>query len=278
MKSRIKKFSEIGIKDVASVGGKNASLGEMYNELTSKGVRIPNGFATTSFAFWEFLKENNIQTKLETILTQLDRDAYTNLKDIGKQARELILSATFSEAFSEEIKNEYAQLCGKDLKEVAVRSSATAEDLPDASFAGQHETYLNVKGDAALLEAVKKCFASLYTNRAIKYREDKGFKHDDVALSVGVQIMVRSDKGCSGVGFTIEPESGFESVILLSGVWVLGENIVQGTVSPDEFYVFKPSLADGKYPIIQKKLGDKKLTMTYAEANQEKTITNIATP
>lgn len=278
MKPRIKKFSEIGIKDIGSVGGKNASLGEMYNELSSKGILIPNGFATTSFAFWEFLKENNIQTQLENILKKLDRKAYSNLEEIGKQARTLILSATFSEAFSEEIINAYSTLCGKDEKEVAVRSSATAEDLPDASFAGQHETYLNIKGKSALSEAVKKCFSSLYTNRAIKYREDKGFKHNDVALSVGVQLMVRADKGCSGVGFTIEPESGFENVMLLSGVWGLGENIVQGTVNPDEFYVFKPSLAQDKYPIIQKKLGDKKLTMVYAEAKQDKTITNIITP
>ncbi len=278
MDAYIKKFNEIGIIDVARVGGKNASLGEMYNELSSKGIRIPNGFATTSFAFWEFLKENTIQKSIENILIQLDRKSYSNLETIGEQSRHLILNAKFSEAFSKEILNEYKQLCGKTEKEVAVRSSATAEDLPDASFAGQHETYLNIKGDESLLEAVKKCFASLYTNRAIKYREDKGFAHNDVALSVGVQLMVRADKGCSGVGFTIEPESGFENVILLSGVWGLGENIVQGTVNPDEFYVFKPSLEQEKYPIIQKKLGDKKLTMVYAETQKDKTITNIATP
>ena len=277
MKARIKKFSELGIKDVPVVGGKNASLGEMFNELTSKGVRIPDGFATTSFAFWEFLKENNIQDKIEDVLTQLDRQAYSNLADIGSQARALILNAKFSDAFSEEIHKDYIELCGKDLKEVAVRSSATAEDLPEASFAGQHDTYLNIKGKEALLQTVKNCFASLYTNRAIKYREDKGFAHHDVALSVGVQLMVRSDKGCSGVGFTIDPETGFENVILLSGSWGLGENIVQGVVTPDEFYVFKPSLEKGKYPIIQKNLGDKKLTMVYADADDDLTIVNIET-
>ncbi|MGB3344198.1 MAG: phosphoenolpyruvate synthase [Aequorivita sp.] len=278
MNSRIKKFNELGIKDVASIGGKNASLGEMYNELTSKGVQIPNGFATTSFAFWEFLKENEIQVALEKILTQLDRETYTNLAEIGKQARKLILEASFSTSFSKEIFDAYVSLCGKDLKEVAVRSSATAEDLPEASFAGQHDTYLNIKGKEGLLEAVKNCFASLYTNRAIKYREDKGFAHNDVALSVGVQLMVRSDKGCSGVGFTIDPESGFENIMLLSGIWGLGENIVQGVVTPDEFYVFKPSLAQGKYPIVQKNLGDKKLTMVYADKKQAITIANIDTP
>ncbi|WP_299111274.1 phosphoenolpyruvate synthase [uncultured Winogradskyella sp.] len=278
MKALIKKFSEIGIKDVATVGGKNASLGEMYNRLTSKGVTVPNGFATTSYAFWEFLKDNKIETPLKQLLTKLNRKDYSNLETIGKQAREHILSGSFSSAFSKDIKKSYTSLCGKDLKEVAVRSSATAEDLPDASFAGQHETYLNIKGENQLLEAVKKCFASLYTNRAIKYREDKGFKHDTIALSVGVQLMVRSDKGCSGVGFTIEPESGFENIIVLSGVWGLGENIVQGTVNSDEFYVFKPSLEQGKYPIIQKKLGDKKLTMIYANKQQEKTIVNSETP
>ena len=235
MEARIKKFSEIGIKDVDIVGGKNASLGEMYNQLTSKGVNIPNGFATTSYAFWEFLKENRIEEPLKQLLTKLDRKDFSNLETIGEQARGLILIGTFSSAFSENIKRAYLNLCGNDLKEIAVRSSATAEDLPDASFAGQHETYLNVKGEDKLLEAVKKCFASLYTNRAIKYREDKGFEHHTIALSVGVQEMVRSDKGCSGVGFTIEPESGFENVIVLSGVWGLGENSVQGRVNPDEF-------------------------------------------
>jgi pyruvate,water dikinase len=278
MENRIKKFSEIGITDVGIVGGKNASLGEMYNQLISKGILIPNGFATTSLAFWEFLKDNKIETPLKQLLTKLDRKNYSNLETIGKQARKLILIGSFSTTFSETIKKSYLNLCGTDLKEVAVRSSATAEDLPDASFAGQHETYLNIKGENQLLEAVKKCFASLYTNRAIKYREDKGFKHHDVALSVGIQLMVRSDKGCSGVGFTIEPESGFENVIVLSGVWGLGENIVQGIVNPDEFYVFKPSLDQGKYPIIQKKMGDKKLTMVYAKKQKDKTIVNSKTP
>lgn len=278
MKEYIKEFRELGIDAIGIVGGKNASLGEMYNQLTQKGVRIPNGFATTSTAFWEFLKENTIEQALKDTIAQLDRKDFSNLNVIGKQARELILNAKLSDNFSEAITTTYATLCGADMKEVAVRSSATAEDLPDASFAGQHETYLNVKGKDEILEAVKKCFASLYTNRAIKYREDQGFEHHTIALSVGIQLMVRSDKGCSGVGFTIEPESGFDNIILLSGVWGLGENIVQGTVNPDEFHVFKPSLKKGKNPIVQKNLGDKKLTMIYAEHTAETSLKNIKTP
>ena len=278
MESRIKKFSDIGINDIGIVGGKNASLGEMYNQLTPKGVHIPDGFATTSFAFWEYLKENQILQSLKDILKQLDRKDFSNLDTIGKQAREYILKGQLSSSFSKEIINAYTNLCGEEEKAVAVRSSATAEDLPDASFAGQHDTYLNVKGKEDLLKAITKCFASLYTNRAIKYREDKGFQHDTIALSVGVQLMVRSDKGCSGVGFTIEPESGFENVILLSGVWGLGENIVQGVVNPDEFYVFKPSLENGKYPIIQKKMGDKKLTMIYDKDKNKAPTVNTPTP
>jgi pyruvate,water dikinase len=215
----IKKFEHIRISDIASVGGKNASLGEMYNQLTLKGVGVPNGFATTSTAFWKFLKENNIQATLENIMSGLDRKQYANLALIGERARGQILKSEFSPYFSKDIENAYQDLCGDEEVAVAVRSSATAEDLPDASFAGQHDTFLNIKGKEAVLKAVKNCFASLYTDRAIKYREDKGFSHDDVALSVGVQLMVRSDLACSGVGFTIEPESGFENVILLSGVW-----------------------------------------------------------
>lgn len=274
----IKKFSHIGITDISYVGGKNASLGEMYNKLLPKGVRIPNGFASTSTAFWNFLKENDIQQALENILSGLDRNQYTNLNLIGRRARNLILKSEFSKEFSNALTRAYKDLCNDGELAVAVRSSATAEDLPDASFAGQHDTFLNVKGEPELLEAVKKCFSSLYTDRAIKYREDKGFKHKDVALSVGVQLMVRSDKSCSGVGFTIEPESGFENVVLLSGVWGLGENIVQGTVNPDEFYVFKPNLRKDMYPIIQKKLGDKKLTMIYASKKEKETTLNIDTP
>ena len=274
----IKKFADIGISDIVSVGGKNASLGEMYNQLTSKGVSIPNGFATTANAFWKFLKENDIQDALENIMTGLDRIEYSNLALIGERARSLILKGEMSHAFSQAIIDSYTDLCGDKQMAVAVRSSATAEDLPDASFAGQHDTFLNIQGEPALLQAVKQCFASLYTDRAIKYREDKGFLHKDIALSVGVQLMVRSDIGCSGVGFTIEPESGFENLILLSGVWGLGENIVQGTINPDEFYVFKPSLLKGNYPIIQKKLGDKMLTMIYATVEEKATTINIDTP
>lgn len=274
----IKPFKAIHIDDLPKVGGKNASLGEMYNELTGEGVRIPNGFATTSDAFWDFLDKNQLRKPLEDVLAGLDTDTYINLSEIGKKARELILSGTFSDKFSQKIAEAYQNLDKNSPATVAVRSSATAEDLPGASFAGQHDTFLNIKGEKPVLEAVKKCFASLYTDRAIKYRNDKGFKHADVALSVGVQQMVRAGKGCSGVGFTIEPESGFENVILLSGVWGLGENIVQGNINPDEFYIFKPTLKTGHFPILQKKKGDKRLTMIYNTEQHGEPTLNIKTP
>jgi len=278
MKNYIKKFSEIHIDDILIVGGKNASLGEMYNELIHDGVAVPNGFATTSEAYYAFLRENNLQKQLTETLQKLNKKTYANLNEIGEQTRATIRQGIFSKEFSEAIITAYKNLCEGTYFEVAVRSSATAEDLPEASFAGQHETYLNIKGEENLLEGVKNCFASLYTNRAIKYREDKGFVHEDIAISVGVQKMVRSDKGCSGVGFTLEPESGFENIILLSGVWGLGENIVQGTVNPDEFYVFKPTLKLDKDAVIQKKMGDKALTLIYAQSNGHCSLLNIETP
>ncbi|MFD0976906.1 phosphoenolpyruvate synthase [Salinimicrobium gaetbulicola] len=273
----IKRFSEITIEDVPLVGGKNASLGEMFNELSSEGVKVPDGFATTSEAFRLFLKENQLEEKLNQLMRDLDRDQFANLHDQGKAARELILKGELSATFSNAIDEAYSALGKNNDEQVAVRSSATAEDLPQASFAGQHDTFLNITGTEHLKEAIKKCFASLYTDRAIKYREDQGFEHREVALSVGVQKMVRSDKGCSGVGFTIEPESGFTNLVLLSGVWGLGENIVQGTVNPDEFYVFKPTLKAGKNAIIQKKLGRKEKTMVYASSNSHSSIVNIET-
>ena len=277
MSRLIIEYKDLSIEDLALVGGKNASLGEMYNKLTSKGVSVPNGFATTSAAFWAYLTENKIQISLKNLLSTLDRNDYSNLKNIGQQAREIIRNGKLSDVFIEEIITSYNKLCAGCLCDTAVRSSATAEDLPDASFAGQHDTFLNIKSEKSLLDAIKNCFASLFTDRAIKYREDKGFLHHTIAISAGVQLMVRADKGCSGVGFTIEPESGFSNVILLSGVWGLGENIVQGIVNPDEFYVFKPSLSQNKYPIIQKKLGDKKLTMIYSDTPDQIGIKNKKT-
>ncbi len=277
MNTLIKKFSELSIEDVPLVGGKNASLGEMFNELSSEGVQVPDGFATTSDAFWLFLKANDLKEKLKKLMKDLNRENYMNLQEKGHKARELILNAEIPPDFSEAIVNAYRDLGGNKDLQVAVRSSATAEDLPQASFAGQHDTFLNITGGDDLLKAVLKCFASLYTDRAIKYREDQGFAHDDVALSVGVQKMVRSDRGCSGVGFTIEPESGFREVIHLAGVWGLGENIVQGTVNPDEFFIFKPTLKQGKNAILQKKLGRKEKTMVYADSNGHSSTVNLET-
>jgi pyruvate, water dikinase len=275
MKPLIKRFEEILINDVPIVGGKNASLGEMYNKLSSRGIRVPPGFATTAFAFETFLEYNHLTVPLDNIMKKLDRTSFFNLRETGANARKIILDGELPLKLIEEILKAYKDLGNETT--VAVRSSATAEDLPEASFAGQHESYLNVKGGNDLLIAVKKCYASLYTDRAIKYREDKGFAHNKVYLSVGIQIMVRSDKASSGVGFTLDPESGFRNVIHLSGVWGLGENLVQGTVTPDEFYIFKTTLRKGKNSILQKKLGTKELTMVYDDMHGS-SIHNLETP
>jgi pyruvate, water dikinase len=227
----------------------------------------------------KFLSRNDLHSRLHELTHRLDKTNFSNLKEIGAEARRLIMAAPLPHDIERSITSGYKNLCGKNDLEVAVRSSATAEDLPEASFAGQHESYLNIKGEKELLNAVHRCFASLYTDRAIKYREDNGFPHELVSLSVGIQKMVRSDKACAGVGFTLEPESGFPDIIHLSGVWGLGENIVQGTVTPDEFFIFKPTLRQNKQAIIQKKLGDKLKTMIYARAEDKSSDTiNVDTP
>jgi pyruvate,water dikinase len=276
MKSFIKQFKETGISDVSIVGGKNASLGEMFSKLSAEGIAVPDGFATTAYAFEAFLAHNGLQAPLQDLMQQLDKTTYNNLQSTGAKARQLMMNAVLPEEVQQAVLQAYKTLCGEKEIEVAVRSSATAEDLPEASFAGQHESFLNITGEAALLVAVKKCFASLYTDRAIKYREDNGFAHEKVALSVGVQKMVRSDKACSGVCFTLEPESGFRDIVHISGVWGLGENIVQGTVTPDEFFVFKPTLLQDKNAIVQKRLGEKAKTMIYGD--EINPVVNIDTP
>lgn len=270
-------FDEIGLQDLPLVGGKNASLGEMRRELKEKGVNVPNGFAITVNAYhalldegivqeWQYvMSKPNIRESIAEILSDLDVEDVENLSERGSRIRRLIHSLEFPREIVEEIVKAYRMLCkeyGEDT-DVAVRSSATAEDLPDASFAGQQETFLNIRGEYALIQACKRCFASLFTNRAISYRVHKGFDHFQVALSIGVQKMVRSDKACSGVMFTIDTESGFPQVVYITGSYGLGENIVQGVINPDEFYVFKPCLG-GKYkPIIQKTLGTKEIKMIY---------------
>ena len=278
MSNFTKKFKDITIADLPDVGGKNSSLGEMYSNLSAKGVSVPNGFASTALAFWTFLDYNKLWERLLQLLHRLDRNSYSNLKEIGSEARELLMEADMPFEISEAILNEYRELCADGDDAVAVRSSATAEDLPQASFAGQHESFLNIHGEKEVMLAVQRCFASLYTDRAIKYREDNGFAHEKVALSVGIQKMVRADKASSGVAFTLEPESGFKDIIHISGVWGLGENLVQGTVTPDEFLVFKPTLKLNKEAVIQKRLGDKLMTMIYASAGANLPTINIDTP
>ncbi|MGN6476163.1 MAG: phosphoenolpyruvate synthase [Flavipsychrobacter sp.] len=277
MSQYVKSFSKISINDVPIVGGKNASLGEMYTRLTPHGINVPDGFATTAEAFWHFIEQNRLGKKLDELFQQLDTINFSNLRVVGAEARKLICEADMPKALAVEILASYDALTNGREISVAVRSSATAEDLPGASFAGQHESYLNVSGKGNVLQAVQKCFASLFTDRAIKYRSDNGFSQDKIALSVGVQLMVRADMECSGICFTLEPESGFRDVVHIAGVWGLGENIVQGTVIPDEFLLFKPSLRSGKKAIIQKRKGEKKLMMVYGDDEDGNTI-NLNTP
>ncbi len=261
-------FDRLRIQDVGKVGGKNASLGEMYQQLNPLGIHIPNGFAVTAEAYRLFLFENGLEDLILDCLRELDQTHFSNLREVSQTIKERILLGKIPESLELEIRSAYRSLCleaGREL-DVAVRSSATAEDLPGASFAGQHDSFLNIRGEEALLEKVKACFASLYNARAIKYRHDKGFDKHVIALSVGVQAMVRADLASSGVIFTIEPETGFQDAILITGCWGLGENIVQGAVIPDEFLVFKPSLEKGKKAIISKKAGSKTKTMVYSES------------
>ncbi len=271
-------FDQIGIQDVPLVGGKNASLGEMYQHLTSKGVNVPNGFAITAEAYKHLLRGAGIEQSIRDVLEGLDTHNISDLKKRGKKVRDIILKSEFPEDLNEAIINAYRDMekaYGPNV-DVAVRSSATAEDLPDASFAGQQETYLNIRGPEMLLDACLKCFASLFTDRAISYRTDKGFGHFDVYLSIAVQKMVRSDSASSGVMFTMDTESGFDKVVLITGAWGLGENVVQGAVNPDEFYVFKPTLNEGYRPIISKKLGLKQKKMIYTD-NPKCPVKNKAT-
>lgn len=267
-------FEDTGRSDVARVGGKNASLGEMVRHLGKKGVAVPPGFATTAEAYWDFIQENDLTNTITTLLQELQANKIS-LSEAGETIRRAFLRGDLPIDTAEAIRAAYRELCnraGKEDADVAVRSSATAEDLPDASFAGQQETFLNIRGEAALLDACRRCFASLFTDRAISYRQAKGFDHLKVALSIGVQIMVRSDVGGAGVMFTIDTESGFDKVVMIDAAWGLGENVVQGAVDPDEYQVFKPLLSNPKLkPILEKRLGGKAQKMIYAKDGERPT-------
>lgn len=276
----IRWFEEIRNADVPSVGGKNASLGEMYSELSSKGVRVPDGFATTAEAYWHTLEAAGILPALQEAMADLDKRDVAELERRGRRARDLVLGAGIPDDLWAEIQTAYDLLCVEYGPEtdVAVRSSATAEDLPTASFAGQQETYLNISGDRALREACSRCYASLFTDRAISYRIDNGFDHFKVALSIGVMKMVRSDLAASGVIFTLDTETGFSDVVLITGSYGLGENIVQGAVNPDEFSVFKPTYRQGFRPIVRKVLGDKRIKMIYGRGGSKHLTRNVDVP
>ncbi len=276
----IKFFKELNNKDVPLVGGKNASIGEMFQELVPVGIKVPNGFAITSEAYWYLLDSGGIREKIVSLLKDVDITEIDVLKTRSKKIRELIFGTPFPADLRDEIFEAYRILSdeyGMKEADVAVRSSATAEDLPDASFAGQQDTYLSVKGQTDLIHYIKSCFASLFTDRAVSYRASRGFDHFKVALSVGVQKMVRADKGSSGVMFSIDTETGFKDAVFITSSWGLGENVVGGTVNPDEFYVFKPTLETGKRPIIKRQMGHKNVKMVYAPKGSEHPTKNIAT-
>lgn len=280
-------FAEVGIDDVPLVGGKNASLGEMYQKLGGKGIKIPNGFAITAYAYRYFLKYAGIEEEIKKILKGLDTHDIYDLMARGREVREIITHSEIPPDLTQAIYTAYDKLGaeftqkgssdhGLNNVDVAIRSSATAEDLPDASFAGQQDTFLNIRGRRSVIDACRKCFASLFTNRAISYRHDKGFGQFEVSLSIAVQKMVRSDSACSGVMFSIDTETGFEDVVFITGAYGLGENVVQGTVNPDEFYVFKPTLKMGKRAIISRSAGDRDIKMVYS-MEDDATVKNVPT-
>jgi pyruvate, water dikinase len=273
-------FSEIDAADVGSVGGKNASLGEMYGALASQGVRVPNGFAITAEGYRYVLDQADAWPRLHKALAGLDARDLDDLARRAQQAREIIFGAKLPADLVAEISEAHARLRAEygDAASFAVRSSATAEDLPTASFAGQHETFLNISGEARLLDAVHRCFASLFKDRAITYRIDNGFDHFKVFQSVGVMKMVRSDRASSGVIFTLDTESGFRDAVFITGAYGLGENVVQGSVDPDEFYVFKPTFRQGRRTVLRRKLGGKEIRMVYAAVAGRETTRNVPTP
>jgi pyruvate,water dikinase len=266
-------FEQVGLEAIAEVGGKNASLGEMIRQLKDEGVRVPGGFATTAAAYRLMVDSNGLRPALEAQLGELDINDLAALQSAGRQARQLLLEATLPPDLREGILTAYRQLGSPS---VAVRSSATAEDLPDASFAGQQETYLHIEGEEELLDACRRCYASLFTDRAISYRQLNGFDHLEVALSIGVQRMVRSDLACAGVMFSIDTETGFRDAVLLTAAYGLGENVVQGAVNPDELLIFKPTLESGHAPILSRRLGSKAIRMVYAKSGGERAVRNVA--
>jgi pyruvate,water dikinase len=272
-----KRFGDIAIKDIPTVGGKTASLGEMFRELAPQGVNVPDGFAITAEAYRYFLREGGLDKRIDKLLKGLDTGDIDALRKCGSAIREEILSTALPTDLETEILGAYDALrVASKTFDVAVRSSATAEDLPDASFAGAQQTFLNVEGYSALLEACRRCFASLFTDRAISYRVDKGFDHHKVALSIAVQRMVRADLGASGVMFTIDTETGFRDVVLVDAAYGLGENVVQGSVNPDEYYVFKPTLKTGFRPILQRTMGSKEFKLVYETGG--KMVKNVPVP
>ena len=266
-------LNEVGLQDIEIVGGKNASLGEMIQNLSPLGINIPDGFIVTVAAYRSFIDHNNLQEEIKFIVNKIDYDDIESLRRGGLQVRTLVQNSRFPKELSEAIIDKYYELSaryGQDQTDVAVRSSATAEDLPDASFAGQQETYLNVRGPASLISSVRNCFASLFTDRAISYRQSFGYDHFSIGLSVCVQKMVRSDLAASGVAFSLDTESGFKDAVIINAAFGLGEMIVQGAVSPDEYIVFKPTLKDGYSPIIEKKMGTKDRMMVYGDNPDER--------
>ncbi|HEY4647390.1 MAG TPA: PEP/pyruvate-binding domain-containing protein, partial [Steroidobacteraceae bacterium] len=275
MTSYILSFDQLGMRDVPLVGGKNASIGEMIRHLAPLGVSVPHGFATTAQAYRDFLSQSDVSRRIATALDGLKVDDVEELARTGAQIRGWILATPFPQSLQQEVLAAWAKMSAGGEIAVAVRSSATAEDLPEASFAGQQETFLNVRGRDHLLRAMHEVYASLFNDRAIAYRVHQGFAHGDVALSVGVQHMVRSDLGSSGVMFTLDTDSGFRDVVLITASYGLGETVVQGAVNPDEFYVYKPALRAGRASILRRNLGGKAIKLVYAEPGSGERVRTV---